>query len=69
MKRGELQRALEMFQTAQRRRPWEITAYIGAAKCLTELQRPQEALAYIDQALALAPRDADLLQIRADLAR
>ncbi len=69
VKRGELQRALEMFQTAQRRRPWEITAYIGAAKCLTELQRPQEALAYIDQALALAPRDADLLQIRADLAR
>lgn len=69
VKRGELERALEMFRTAQRRRPWEITAYIGAAKCLTDLHRPQEALASIDQALALAPRDADLLQIRADLAR
>lgn len=69
MKRGELERALEMFRTAQRRRPWEITAYIGAAKCLSELKRPQEALASIEQALALAPRDADLLQIRADLAR
>jgi tetratricopeptide (TPR) repeat protein len=69
VKRGELERALELFQTAQRRRPWEITAYVGAAKCLTVLKRPQEALACLDQALALAPHDPDLLQIRSDLTR
>jgi len=64
---GQTARALELFRTAQRRRPWEITSYIGAAKCLAALGRRDEARALIDQALELAPHDPDLRQIRADL--
>jgi len=64
---GEIERAWALFRTAQLRRPWEITAYIGTAKCLNALGRRSEARAQIEQALRLAPFDPDLLQIFADL--
>ncbi len=64
LQRGEDERALEMFRCAQRRRPWEITPYVGLAKSLMSLGRAADALISIDQALQLAPENAELREIR-----
>ena len=56
-----------MFRTAQLRRPWEITSYVGIAKCLAALGNRDEARASIEQALKLSPFDPDLRQIHEDL--
>ncbi len=67
LERGETQRALDLFHTAQRRRPWEITSYVGIAKCRAALGQLDEASAALARALELAPEDLELQKIRAVL--
>ena len=65
--RGDYEQALAMFQCARHRRPWEITPYVGLAKCLMSLGRPTQALENVDRALKRAPGNAELLEIRQTL--
>lgn len=60
---AQYQRALELFQIAQRRRPWLIEPYVGASKCYAALQNREQALQEIQAAMKLAPKDAELNQI------
>ena len=69
LQRDQNEQALRMFQCARLRRPWETTAYVGLAKCLMALGQPNKALESMNQALRIAPRDAELLEIRRTLAR
>ena len=50
----------QLFLTALEADPGEYSAYLGLSECYRSLQRPEDQLAMVKQALALAPEDPDV---------
>jgi tetratricopeptide (TPR) repeat protein len=56
----QYQEGEQLFLTALESDPGEYSAYLGLSECYRNLQRPEDQLAMVKQALALAPDDPDV---------
>jgi len=63
--RGQVPKAEEMLRQQVERKPSEATAYLTLALFYESLERPSDALATLDRALAVAPEDERVLTLRA----
>jgi len=57
---GQAGDAEQMFVTALEADPGEYSAYLGLSECYRHLQRPEDQLAMVKQAMTLAPEDPDV---------
>jgi len=57
---GQHAEAEQLFLTALEADPGEYSAYLGLSECYRNLQRPEEQLAMVRQAMTLAPEDPDV---------
>jgi tetratricopeptide (TPR) repeat protein len=61
---GRQDLALEMFETHIRRRPWELSGYIGAAESQKRLGEHEAALKFLKQARDIAPGDPRIQRLQ-----
>ncbi len=57
---SQYQEGEQLFLTALEADPGEYSAYLGLSECYRNLQRPEDQLAMVKQAMALAPEDPDV---------
>ncbi len=67
LQQGDFEEALVQFTSATEEDPSFMAGWYLKAYCLSELDRPEEALAAVDQALLLEPQDRDSISLKADL--
>jgi tetratricopeptide (TPR) repeat protein len=60
MNKGQYAEGERLFLTALEADPGEYSAYLGLSECYRNLQRPEDQLAMVKQALTLAPEDPDV---------
>ena len=57
---GEYAESEQIFLAALETDPGEYSGYLGLSECYRNLQRPDEQLRMVEQAMALAPEDPDV---------
>jgi tetratricopeptide (TPR) repeat protein len=67
LQQGDFEEALVQFSSVTEEDPSFTAAWYLKAYCLSELDRPEEALAAVDQALLLEPQDRDSISLKEDL--
>ena len=66
---GELDKALELWQYVIKQKPSDYSAYHGIVRCLTELERYEEVLVFLDESMTNSVKglnSLDPVSIRAD---
>ena len=61
---GQYNQSEQQFLAALQSDPGEYSGYLGLSECYRNLQRPQEQLGMVEQAMALAPEDPDVWNAR-----
>ena len=57
---GQFDQSEQVFLAALAADPGEYSGYLGLSECYRNLQRPDDQLRMVDQAMALAPEDPDV---------